>query len=307
VAGLGGERIAQIAFTRRIAHAACLDDGRIVVAAGHLILLEIASAPAAVTRPAAEPQPRASPPSGARPLEPSGERPTSERGIPVRWIEAQKTSRKGKARYRGPMGRRVTIERLALAYYAELGYHGAWTENDYWAAILVLLFWDVYFAPIPGAFSGPLQDMPRDLGYPAFYTRRERMIRRRTRQLTRPRWFGLHKPDIEAALRASYRQHCGQPCRMLDWSRYSDVSCLAMGVQALAPAQLMTILHRIMRNVGVNRSGLPDLFLSGAEGPLFVEVKSERERAGDHQFAWLHFLRDEVGVAVELCRVVNRG
>ena len=61
----------------------------------------------------------------------------------------------------------------------------------------------------------------------------------------------------------------------------------------------------MLNDVSRNRSGLPDLFLAKTTDPLFVEVKSEKERVADHQLKWLIHLRDEVGVPVELCRVIN--
>jgi hypothetical protein len=308
VANVAGEMIAEIEFAKRISHVQCQDDGRVVVAAGHLVVLGTSDVPVAVRKRAEMGQLR----GGGRALSQVGDRQASEQGIPVRWIEAVKTTTAGKARYRGRTGRQVTIEQLALEHYAGLGYAGAGTENEYWWAIMSLLFWDVIFARIPGAFGPGLgdvpnkwQDMPRDLAFPDFYRRRAKLIQKRTRELTQPRWFGMRKPDIEAELRSSFRRHRDMPCRLLDWSRYPDVEPLVMAARVLDPDQLMGILDRLLSNIGRNRSGLPDLFMASADGPLFAEVKSEKERVADHQLEWLFYLRDEVGVPVELCRVIN--
>lgn len=308
VANVAGEMIAEIEFAKRISHVRCLGDRRIVVAAGHLVVLGTFGGAVGSSKRTEVAQPRG---EGRVPSQ-LADRPASEQGVPVRWIEAVKTTTAGKARYRGRIGRRVTIEQLALEHYAGLGYAGAWTENEYWWAIMSLLFWDVIFARIPGAFApvpsgvpDKWQDMPRDLGFPEFYRRRAKLIQKRTRELTQPRWFGMHNPDIEAELRSSFRRHRDMPCRLLDWSRYPDVEPLVMAVRVLDPDQLMRILHRLLSDIGRNRSGLPDLFMASAHGPLFVEVKSEKERVADHQLEWLFYLRGEVGIPVELCRVIN--
>lgn len=312
VANVAGETIAEIEFAKRISGVRCLDDGRIVVAAGHLVVLGTSGTPVTVPERAEMAQPATQPRGGGTVLGQTGDRPTSEQGISVRWIEAVKTTTAGKAHYRGRRGQQLAIEHLALEYYAGLGYTGAWTENEYWWAIMSLLFWDVIFARIPGAFGPGLgdvpnkwQDMPRDLAFPDFYPRRAKLIQKRTRELTRPRWFGMRKPDIEAELRSAFRRHRDMPCRLLDWSRYPEVEPLVMAARVLHANQLMGILHRLLSDIGRNRSGLPDLFVASADGPLFVEVKSEKERVADRQLEWLLYLRDEVGVPVELCRVVN--
>ena len=65
-------------------------------------------------------------------------------------------------------------------------------------------------------------------------------------------------------------------------------------------------MRRLLENFTVNRKGIPDLFLVKEETPLFVEVKSKKERVAVHQTEWMLFLRQEVGVAIEICRVAPR-
>ncbi len=68
----------------------------------------------------------------------------------------------------------------------------------------------------------------------------------------------------------------------------------------------MKIMRKLLENYSENRRGLPDLFLVDHSGkPKFVEVKSEKEKVADHQVGWLKFLQNQVGISVEICRVIS--
>jgi hypothetical protein len=237
---------------------------------------------------------------------------TEEDGIHVRWIEADKLDTGvGKAFYRGPGDAPLTIEEFALEHYRGLGYAGEWTENDYWWAIMALLFWDVIFARLPGVFSPSLggfpsavQDMPRDFFSNDFYASREKLIEKRIGQLTRPRVFGLTKRSVEAELKSAFRRHKGEPCRPIDWARFANADSLSVATRVLTDQQIMEIMYRLLQNFRDNRSGLPDLFLARNGEALFAEVKSEREQVRQHQIDWMLYLRNKVEVDVEICRVI---
>jgi hypothetical protein len=175
---------------------------------------------------------------------------------------------------------------------------------------MALLFWDVIFARLPGVFSpglggfpSAMQDMPCDFFTTDFYPRRKKLIERRIAELTRSRMFGLTKANVEAELRSAFRRHEGEPCRPIDWVLLPNVESLIIATRVLTDRQLTEIMRRLLENFVDNRRGLPDLFLARNEEPLFVEVKSEKEQAQQHQIDWLSYLKDSVGVAVEICRV----
>jgi Fanconi-associated nuclease 1 len=308
VATLTGKVVADIEFAKAISHVHGVDRGRIVAGAGYFIVLDVASPSKAMTDTSMQVKNEPATPAT------SSVRPTEESGIPIRWIDGEKLGTEGgKARYVGGNGQGITIEQLTLEHYAQLGYQGTWSENEYWWALMGLLFWDVIFAPLPGVytpefggFPSRLQDMPSDFFTDDFYPRRERLIEKRIADLTQSKLFGLRKPNIEAELRNAFRRHNGQPCRPIDWNRIHSVNELLVAPRVLTDQQLIRIMQRLLVNFAHNRSGLPDLFLYRKHQPLFCEVKSEEERVASHQIDWLHYLRDEVGVPVEICRVVQQ-
>jgi Tfp pilus assembly protein PilF len=312
IADTAAKLIANIEFVKRVSYAVCIDDRRVVVGAGHLVILDTGCCLKAGEGVRADS--RATRKAPSRPRAPERRmRHTEEDGVPVRWIEGDKLDTgAGKAFYTGPGAVPLTIEELALEHYRVLGWTGEWTENEYWWAIMALLFWDVIFARVPGVFSPSLggfpsamQDMPRDLFTTDFYPRREKLIEKRIVELTRPRMFGLTKTNIEAELRSAFSRHKGEPCRPIDWARLPDVDTLITATRVLTDQQLTKILRHLLENFSDNRRGLPDLFLAQHEKALFVEVKSEREQVRQHQIDWMLYLRNKVGVDVEICRVIS--
>lgn len=304
IASIAGKAIARLEFVKRVSQAYCVNDGRVVVGAGHLVVLDIVTQPVAKKTDSREK-------TSTQAVTPVS-RHDEEQGIPVRWIEGEKLDTgRGKALYRNRNNQRVTIEQFAIEQYNQAGYIGDWTENEYWWAIMALLFWDVIFARLPdvfspefGEFPSVMQDMPRDFFTPEFYPRRKTLIEKRISELTQSRLFGLRKPNIEAELSTAFRHHKGKPCRPIDWNKLVSANELMVATRVLTGEQLVKIMHRLLENFSENRKGLPDLFLSKGGVPLFVEVKSEKENLAEHQKQWLLYLKNQVGTSVEICRVI---
>ena len=227
--------------------------------------------------------------------------------------QRSQTRTKGKALYHNANGQDVVIEQLVLEHYHTDGYRGFWSENDYWWQVMTLLYWDVVYAkfsdvfePAFGSFPSQMQDIPQDIFTNEFHTRRQKMIEARHKSLVEPSLFGLRTPSPERELRSAWKKHKGKSCRFFDqWQKFS-VDELALAPEVLSHSQLIEIMGRLLRDFNNNRRGLPDLFLANDKQPLFVEVKSERERIARHQLDWHKFLTQNVGVQVAICRVIEK-
>lgn len=310
-----GKLLAEVEFAKTIHTVSCFETGRILVGTRYAILFSTVPEPPkfipADNNQAEKITDQVPPPLPKTIIK---QFPTEENGCPIRWIEAHKlTVGAGKAYYSGPNNKELTIEQFVLNNFISRGYRGDWTENDYWWEIMALLFWDVIFAKLPdvftpqfGEFPSKMQDMPHDFFYPQFYQRRKAMIENRIKDIYSPKLFGLVKTTPEIELRSAFQRNFGKPCRPIEnWQRYS-IDSLTIATQVLNENQLITIMRRLLENFTDNRKGLPDLFLISQNGePLFVEVKGEKEKIADHQIAWHHFLRDQVHIPVEICRVIN--
>jgi tetratricopeptide (TPR) repeat protein len=275
VSTLKGNRLAEVEFVKSVHFVRCFDDGKILVGTRYDMLFDSnpeTQKPASIE---ASKQPVAS--TDDKPILSKmivKERLVEENGIPIRWIEAQKlTIGPGKAYYKGPNKKELTIEQFVLEQYKKDGYQGEWTENAFWWEIMALLFWDVIFAkltgvytPQVGEFPSKMQDMPQDFFRPEFYMRRKHLIERRIQDLTTPRVLGLVKPNIEAELKVSYQHNYGKSCRPIeDWKLFG-LEQLLSSTKTLTDQQLILVMRRLLENFNENRKGLPDLFLIDATG-----------------------------------------
>lgn len=314
VATLSGKLLAEVEFVKSVHHVKCFDNAHILVGTRYAILFDANPNLPPVNTMEIRQQPMAKEIDESEGLKKiTKQRLVEENGITIRWIEAQKlTIGPGKAYYRGPDGKELTIEQVALDQYQKDGYQGEWTENVFWWEIMALLFWDVVYARLPGVFTpqfgdfpSKMQDMPLDFFTTDFYNRRKNLITRRFKELTSPKIFGLVKPNIEAELKTSYQKNFGKPCRPIeDWKRF-DLNLLLSVTRVLNDQQLMLIMRRLLENFNEYRKGLPDLLLIDSGGKAkFVEIKAEKEKVADHQYAWLAYLQGQVQVPVEICRVI---
>jgi hypothetical protein len=90
-----------------------------------------------------------------------------------------KDSEKGKSTWQGQGDETVNVETYALQHYERLGYRGYHCEGRIVTTLFGLLFWDIIFAPIPGAFETPYQTAPLDMFEDTFYLSREEIIEAR--------------------------------------------------------------------------------------------------------------------------------
>ncbi len=239
---------------------------------------------------------------------------TQEDSIGERVICATRSNpdSRGKAKYTGNYGKNKTVEQVALWHYTGDGYEGLWSENDYWWHILALLYWDVIFAKLPGVYEplfGPfpssMQDMPRDMFSSDFFSKRKKLINTRHSQIIGSNRFSFKGTTPEKEFKISWKKHHGMPCRLIEnWNRFS-IKEYILTLRLLEFDQLVKIMDRLLQDFNRNRRGFPDLFLVHESSPLFVEVKRKGEKISQPQHDWHKFLVDDVGINVEICRVID--
>lgn len=94
-----------------------------------------------------------------------------------------KNIQKGKSVWKGRGNEAVNVETFALQHYERLGYKGYHCEGRIVTTLFGLLFWDIIFAPIPGAFETPYQAAPLDIFDDTFYHARQELIETRLDQI----------------------------------------------------------------------------------------------------------------------------
>lgn len=128
---------------------------------------------------------------------------TTGRHVDVSHTRSQESPKwTGKSIWEGRDGEEVTVEMLALQHYESKGYKGYGipyeirkpdahipcstrfhSEGRVVTTLFGLLFWDIIFADIPGAFETPYQRAPLDIAEDTFYYARKDLIDQRLDEL----------------------------------------------------------------------------------------------------------------------------
>lgn len=182
------------------------------------------------------------------------------------------------------------VEVAALTALRPLGFEGAHLENQMPAALVMLLFWDVFFAPIDGAFHSPFQHGPVDLHDVGFYQRRAHLIGPRLNAMD------SGEIDVGAQLTTTWHAKRGRANPLLAWDLVPHELLLRL-VGGLTPVQVAAICARLLSNVQRHRRGFPDLSVHDGTRTHFLEVKSPNDQLQPHQAEWLQFLAS-AGIAV---------
>ncbi|EGN95749.1 hypothetical protein SERLA73DRAFT_76815 [Serpula lacrymans var. lacrymans S7.3] len=154
-----------------------------------------------------------------------------------------------------------------------------------------LLFWDIIFAPVPGAFETPFQSAPLDIAEDSFYHSRKEIIEQRLEELE------SGKDRISS----------GERMTNIDPTELTVLDLIEI-VTCLGGTALSVICRLLCEDYAGRGSGGPDLFIWDAQKTLckFVEVKGPGDSLQENQKVWIDVLL-RASVAVEVCRVKEEG
>lgn len=179
-----------------------------------------------------------------------------------------------------------------------------YVENMLFNALFGLFFWDILFAPVPGAFFHPFHSGPADLLRPEFHARRAHLFDARLQELDR----GDH---AERMVR-TWREKSGLQCWFVNWNLFQadpgrpeeTPRLLQLALDCIPPQHLKAVFARLCRDVRNNGAGFPDLiqFFPDEGTYSLIEVKGPGDRLRDNQQRWLHYLAEH-GLPVAVCHV----
>ncbi|KAL0574476.1 hypothetical protein V5O48_007490 [Marasmius crinis-equi] len=206
---------------------------------------------------------------------------------------------KGKSKWRGEGGGEVIVEELALQYYAKRGYKGFHAETSILTTIFALLFWDIIFADIPGAFETKFQAGPLDLAEDSFYYARKGLIEQRVKDIE-----AGHARRLVEKHDKMYRKR-NTLCVGVRWDVCPPEDLLE-AVECLKTETLVSICRLFCEDYAARARGVPDLFVWDYEKRecMFVEVKGPGDRASETQKLWFDTLLN-AKADVEICRIVE--
>ncbi len=174
------------------------------------------------------------------------------------------------------------IESQVLSACWEEGDAGFYAENGFWLSLFGLIFWDIVYAPVRGAFFNHYQRGPTDLFSSAFYENRRLLIEHRLA------WLRAEVPWLPLAKQV-YRHKQGIHNYLVGWDpRLTEMLDL---VQARVPgADLAFIFERLATDPGRYRNGFPDLLLFPRSGGYrLAEVKGPGDQLQPNQRGWLKY------------------
>ena len=190
----------------------------------------------------------------------------------------------------------IRVEHHVIAYFAEQGRVAVHIENHLYPALFGLLFWEVIFTPVSGAFHHPFQRGPSDLDEADFFNRRAPIFAQRFETLS-------SLAQRQQQLRQCFEEKFGLANPFVHWSAI-ELPWLLFVLRHTSWPTLSAVFYRILQNPKKFRSGFPDLLVFHKGHYELIEVKGPGDRLQTHQTAWLRFLSDQ-GLAVSVLNVVD--
>ncbi|KAJ7502993.1 VRR-NUC domain-containing protein [Mycena galericulata] len=205
----------------------------------------------------------------------------------------------GKSLWQGKDGT-CNVETRALQYYEEHGFKGFHSETQILTTLFGLLFWDIIFAPVPGAFETPWQMGPLDIGDDSFYYARRDRIEKRLAD--------IKDGQARAILEANDERHReNQTCCIgVSWKMCGREELVEI-VECLGGEALSSICRLFCEDYGGRNSGVPDLIVwnIAKKECKFVEVKGPGDHLQENQKLWSDALLT-AQCSVEVCHVLDR-
>ena len=187
------------------------------------------------------------------------------------------------------------VERATLGALLERPGLGAHLENRFPLALFGLAFWDIVFAPVPGAFSNAYQLGPLDLLWSDFAAARRAVIDARLDEIR-------SAEALRSRVLGTWREKCGVSNALVSWELL-DPNLIGRALDRVPVAAWRKILAHLANNLAEARTGFPDLVVFYDDGAYdVVEVKGPGDALRSDQRDWLGLL-DSVGIAARVLKV----
>ena len=187
----------------------------------------------------------------------------------------------------------LAVEIQAAAALSDEQHSCHYVENTLFNGLFGLLFWDVIFAAIPGAFVNAFQRGPLDLNSEDFYPRRREPIESRLQTLRSASWREI--------VLQHYAAKFGRANAFVYWEGLGQ-ELLQLALQRIPPQHLESLFRRMLRHPGLYRNGFPDLIRFSHHSYELIEVKAPGDKLQANQIRWFkHF--QHTGIPASVCWV----
>ncbi|KIM48589.1 hypothetical protein M413DRAFT_20952 [Hebeloma cylindrosporum] len=194
----------------------------------------------------------------------------------------------------------VNVETRALEHYEDEGFKGFHSETRLLTTIFGLLFWDVVFADVPGAFETSFQSAPLDMFEETFYYARKELVDKRLAEIRDGRGIEIFQRHD-----GMYREKKTW-CLCVSWDMCSSEDLHEI-LSCIGHESLAIICQLFCEDYRGRSSGGPDLFVWNSElrSCKFVEVKGPGDIARENQKFWFDSLLS-ANIDVEICHVIDK-
>ncbi len=183
----------------------------------------------------------------------------------------------------------LRVEIACLNHFTQQGFETFYCENVLLNGLFGLLFWEVIFAPVDGAFINAYQSRPLDLYHPDFTLKRQNLIDQTLSQaLTLPVDFWLER----------YKDKYSISNPFVHWQALPEM-LVSQALNHIPRPILVELFKVLLSDLKLFRSGMPDLILFKDGNFEWVEVKGPGDKLQDSQLRWIsHFERLKVPFSV---------
>ncbi|KAJ7436212.1 hypothetical protein FB451DRAFT_1307685 [Mycena latifolia] len=195
----------------------------------------------------------------------------------------------------------VPIEKLVSQHYEETGFGSISAGSCFFTTLFTLLFWDIIFMPVDGAFDTHFQTCPLDLCEDTFVTSRSAAITHRLSEIEDDKAVHyLRQHDTQ------YRP--AQPCAVgARWDLCARKKLIGIA-KCIPPKTLAMICQMFCEDYAGACVGAPDLIAWNARDKDYklVHIKGPGYPGRQSQKAWRDVLA-RVDTEQEVCEVVEPG
>ncbi|KAF5358415.1 hypothetical protein D9756_001293 [Leucocoprinus leucothites] len=208
--------------------------------------------------------------------------------------------RTGKSSWIGFSDESVNVETYALQRYEMEGYVGFHSETRILTTIFGLVFWDIIFSSVPGAFETQFQAGPLDMFEESFYLARHALFEARLKEIEDGK-AGEYLKRHDDRFRPKQTW-----CIGLRWDVCEQKQLLEI-VKCLGAKTVAMICKLFCEDYAGRSSGVPDLIVWKADEGIckFVEVKGPGDSPQPNQKLWFDSLM-RAGAHVEICRIIDQ-
>lgn len=184
------------------------------------------------------------------------------------------------------------VELAAKAHFEAKGWNVFYVENHFLNGLLGLAFWELFFAPVEGAFINAYQNKPLDLYHADFISKR---------QITYEKTFEAISNQGLIHLKQRYEDKLNTSNPFVHWPSF--VPALIDHAQAAIPIDTILALFRVQfSDLKLYRNGMPDLIAFKDNEYRWIEVKGPGDKLQDNQWRWIKEF-DRLGVPFSVCHI----